>query len=662
MSSSTSVLIRPQVSVNVGATAVVGDAPTVATPTRIVTIQPGVVSGVVSVPTPVLPNDVEVLPETLMTLISMPAGTPKTGSKVSAVVVLPNGADIRLPTLVVPPVSTLLENNAEGSASGNPLAGGQTGSGDPFDSIVGTVLYDSAQKMHGTKSYHISAIAGAQSEIIWSSANDPYAACRAYIRFNTLPGVAQDLMELRNSAGNAAKFSMSSVNKFWIQNSVGSVLGTFTTPFTTGVWYRIELTCTPGAGTTDGAISGAYYLGDATTPVDSIITSGAGTNAGTTAITGARYGKITTATATLDCWMDDVAFAPSLATFIGPPTNATVTATPPRVTSVITIPTPTITSLGTKPNATNTGVPTGTVLTVVSGAVNINTAGTSFTSVHFTGLVKVSAADVTFTNCLFSGGPGTSAGALVDCRPAANTNTKFFRCTFRPDTPSVWLDAVIGHHYEATQCDCSGVTDAFGVYNNFGSVAGVSLFSNYCHDAAYFAPDALNHSSAAPNGTHNDMGVQWQGGTGLTVVGNNFQGFYDPTIGEASYTAASPNPSGGGPNNTGGGVGWNPTYPNMWTNSCMQVTNASGQTVCSGLLWDKNWHDGGGFQINVGNKTGSYPNLGTISNSKCGHNSAFISNGPFIIPKSSGATVTCNVTLTNNVYEDTGAAVPVLRN
>lgn len=321
------------------------------------------------------------------------------------------------------------------------------------------------------------------------------------------------------------------------------------------------------------------------------------------------------------------------------------------------------------PSAGTVGIPIGSpALTPSTGGDLIISSGATFDLVDFQRLPKIrTSAPVRFTRCKFSGNSTLAAvSALVDCRGTSSTvgpasqSVTFYDCEFEPATPSVWWNgSVIGHNWAMFRCKTARTVDGAGVYNNYRTDANVAMYGCYSDRSSYFARDDLNHSSAAPNGTHNDTGVQWQGGSGLTIVGCNFQGFFDPTIGEASYTAGSPNASGGGPNNTGGGSGWNPNYPNMWTNSVMQVTNATSE--CSGLLWDGNLSDGGGYQINIGPNTGSYSNLGVIQNSRFGRNSQWQASGAIIAPKQSGAGTICVVTITGCTYSTDGTAIAVNR-
>jgi PKD repeat protein len=157
-----------------------------------------------------------------------------------------------------------------------------------------------------------------------------------YFRLNALPGATTDILTVRNSTGVIAKAQIISTNKIRISDSA-STLRDFLVTLVTGQWYRLEMQVTPGASTTTGRVQAAYYLADATTtptgetgtfPYD----SGTTVNAGTTVIDNYRFGKISSASGTMDGYIDDLAWSDAAAgAFIGPvaapPTSAFTSST-----------------------------------------------------------------------------------------------------------------------------------------------------------------------------------------------------------------------------------------------------------------------------------------------------------------------------------------------
>jgi hypothetical protein len=81
-----------------------------------------------------------------------------------------------------------------------------------------------------------------------------------------------------------------------------------------------------------------------------------------------------------------------------PPAKPPVTLPTPTL-----LPTPAAPGTGTFPNASNTGVPAGTVLTLHSGDLAINTAGTVINALDITGTVAVNANNVTIENSRIRG-------------------------------------------------------------------------------------------------------------------------------------------------------------------------------------------------------------------------------------------------------------------
>lgn len=224
----------------------------------------------------------------------------------------------------------LRNNSAEGQTSGTTLLASNSGgaSGDAYDQVTkvgsGTVIFDSAQQMHASKSYRVQCPVSTDTvTLIFNGANDTSGAVRAYVRFNALPSAAIVIMRLRNSGGTVSQFGLNSTNKFQVTDSAGLQMGapsTFATTISTGVWYRIEMEAIPGTGTGDGTIRGRYFLGDSTSAQDTPFSSTT-VNAGTTNVTEGRFGKLTTA-GTLDAWFDDTGFNNGTSTPIGPSTPA----------------------------------------------------------------------------------------------------------------------------------------------------------------------------------------------------------------------------------------------------------------------------------------------------------------------------------------------------
>ena len=180
------------------------------------------------------------------------------------------------------------------------------------------------------------------------------------------------------------------------------------------------------------------------------------------------------------------------------PETATVTATATVTETVTPTPTPTPTPPTTTPppptswpDATNTGVPAGTVLTVVNGGVTISTANTVVSGKDIRGCVEVKAPGVVIKNSLIAcgnstvvasydgvyDGPGlTIQDSEIDCKrtggsgigdtkvTALRVNVHGCQHGFDTDEAFTIRDSYIHDLYQCGSCHTDGVTEAFGHY------------------------------------------------------------------------------------------------------------------------------------------------------------------------------------------------------
>lgn len=220
---------------------------------------------------------------------------------------------------------TLKRNTAEGQTNGTTLTAGNSGggSGDAFTSIGGSggaAIFSSAQAMHGTQSYDMSAASGSTIIPNFTYTATAQSAFQFYFRLPVLPSAAVTICQIRNSGGNAAKVVVLANNKLNIQNAAGATLDVFATTLLANTWYRVEVEVIPGTTTTNGTINCGYYLGDTAegSPVDTRYASGATVNAGTTNLTQYQPGIASTAAAgTFHVFYDDIGFDTSTSTPIG---------------------------------------------------------------------------------------------------------------------------------------------------------------------------------------------------------------------------------------------------------------------------------------------------------------------------------------------------------
>ena len=278
----------------------------------------------------------------------------------------------------------------------------------------------------------------------------------------------------------------------------------------------------------------------------------------------------------------------------------------------------------------STGVPAGATLTQHVGDIIITTPGTVLDHMDITGFVKVRAANVTISNSIVRGsGPATSNTALIDANNAAVKNLVVSDTTLVPNTPSVWLDGIIGHDYTANRVDVYNTVDGFGVYNATGTkqYANVTIENSYIHDLSYFNSDP-NHS----DGTHND-GIQIQGGANITIVNNVIQGFRSMTAGTTNTgIAAAP------------GTG---------------ILAQGTVSAVSGLMIKNNSLDGSYYGLRVRSTVGA-GTVGTVTDNHFGRNGYLWGfQGTYQILIESPTSTLFTTPLTTNTWADGGTDLQV---
>jgi hypothetical protein len=205
---------------------------------------------------------------------------------------------------------------------------------------------------------------------------------------------------------------------------------------------------------------------------------------------------------------------------------------------------------------TNTGITTSR-----SGLTSYNYPGTSpltcttngqvFESLEIFGDVVIAASNVRFQNCLFRGPRTwqTNDGAIIDCNSSSCFGAWIRDCTFMPQLPQYYRNAIIGHEYLFERNRVIWCNDAIGAFSKPGlpNATNVKVAGNYCTDQVYWQGTVaaypgqvvgditVSPTYASPfivpgypikdDGTHNDC-CQIQGGLGGTksiwVIGNTF--------------------------------------------------------------------------------------------------------------------------------------------
>lgn len=221
---------------------------------------------------------------------------------------------------------TLRTNTAEGGTAGATVttANSGSGSGSAFDTVSVSATapsvfqFSTAQAMHGTKSYRQVCEAGTSVFYRHGGASAASMACRAYIRFVSVPATAGEFLHIRDTAGAiVASIATNTTQKLTVRGKSATLQDNWFTP-SLNVWYRLELRATKGTGTTDGTVAAAVYLGDDTAA--QVTYSATNVDAGTVNLGTACYGKASSSGAS-EFFLDDMAVDDGRTSFIGPAVN-----------------------------------------------------------------------------------------------------------------------------------------------------------------------------------------------------------------------------------------------------------------------------------------------------------------------------------------------------
>lgn len=458
----------------------------------------------------------------------------------------------------------LLTNDAEGQSSGTTLTAANSGggSGNAFNTVTqtgtGSITFSNSQAAHGSQSYAITASAGAAEWVDWSGGTAKTAAARAYIYINSTPAAGGDIFEFRNSTTVAAKvqIQLSSGNMFFaVTNSAGTGIHNFTAGnVVTGTWYRIEMQATAGTTTSNGTINVQYYALDSYTAIETY-SSGAAVNAGTTNITDFRMGQITTTSATLSCFIDDIAANLGSATPIGP----------------VNIP-PTV-SLNTPSNG-STGVSTTPTL-AFTGTDNDGNAIAYWAEVDTVNTFNSQTTSPNVSVAVWSGGGGGGGSATGTADGAGGGGGAFSGGVVAVSNGTGYMISIGAAGTAGTGSGADGGTGGDSFFNTSGTIfakgggggqngtngttpgaggAAASGIGSATHSGGVGGTGASNHNGAGGGGSAgggSDGGAGTNDATGTAGGAGGTAGSYLP--GAVGGTGGNPGGVGGTPGGGGGG-------------------------------------------------------------------------------------------------------------
>jgi hypothetical protein len=213
-------------------------------------------------------------------------------------------------------------------------------------------------------------------------------------------------------------------------------------------------------------------------------------------------------------------------------TPATATATPkPSATTAKPTPTPTKTtakptpkptntdpdpapSSGGRPGAGNTGVPSGTDLTVHNGDMVITKSGATYDKLDVHGFVSIQAPNVTIKRSIIRGGVATGSRGAINVTNANAKNFLLVDSEIQIAHPSIYLDGINGANFTLRRVEVDGGVDTVHIHGN-----NTRVESSWLHGTNFFSLGA--NGDGGP--THND-GVQVMGGNNTTIEDNFIEG------------------------------------------------------------------------------------------------------------------------------------------
>jgi PKD repeat protein len=210
---------------------------------------------------------------------------------------------------------TLKRFTAEGGTTGSVVttANSASGSGDALTTAAyaasGTAVYSITQKMHGSKAILVTCAAAADTAIFgYGGLTASTLPGEVYIYITALPTLGSATVAQVRAGGPSANLVVTTAAKLAVIDAAGATIKTFATSLAVNTWYRLYIRGVPGTTITNGTIEAAYYVGDSTTPAETMYTGTAvncGVGGAGTA-TDFRWGKTATV-GDITAYFDDAA-------------------------------------------------------------------------------------------------------------------------------------------------------------------------------------------------------------------------------------------------------------------------------------------------------------------------------------------------------------------
>lgn len=326
-----------------------------------------------------------------------------------------------------------------------------TTTGSLWDTVTipggSTMTIDTTHAMHGSKSCKI-VPASAQNPNLRDNVSTSAFNAVFYVWFDSLPSA--DLYLYRALVGSTRVLSVhiaSGPGGKLRLSEAGSTTGVWTAAATLPLsqWVRIEVYGVVGSTTSNGTASIGVYLGDSTTPIETVYSSTA-RNLGTSPVTIQEFGKGSTDTYTTAFWFDSVQHndaATGLPGPYSPPANQAPVVTPPAAQMKATGQTATLTMTAVDPEGDTITAYSWTATSWPSGASAPTLTGGSTISATTSALTVPGI--YTFTPTATDSGSHTGTGAVATVYVYAADGTAAIRAkrgaTWTGGTPADLNDA-----------------------------------------------------------------------------------------------------------------------------------------------------------------------------------------------------------------------------
>lgn len=318
--------------------------------------------------------------------------------------------------------------DTESQASGTPLST----SNSLFNAFLGTPTFDNAHAMHGSNSLKFGGTSGAASYGAKTGISATAFNMWGYEYFTSAPTTDTYLGRFLVGSTRILSLHINAAGKLRVSDNTGTTgvtgwSGSGGTSAAAAIpinqQWRWELYGKIGAAASTGDILFAYFLGDSTTPIETLTISGAA-NLGTAAITVLNLGKSDTGAYASPFWTDDAGYDLAAAGLPGP----YIAGTPGSVSTIAAI----ATAAAAAPTISGDTLITGggpAAATATAPAPSLS-AGATVTSAKgsATALAPVpsisAAASVTgpsATGAAAAGAPAIAAGAQVAMPSATAT-------------------------------------------------------------------------------------------------------------------------------------------------------------------------------------------------------------------------------------------------